>query len=432
MPGNGRDNILDRAAELRAKLVGDLRDRGLLKSALVESAFRSVPRHVFLPGIDLDEAYQDEAIPVKIEDGLPVSSSSQPAIMALMLEQLDVRPGQHVLEIGAGTGYNAALLAHLVGDEGRVATVEIDEGLAEAARQHLAEAGNEERVEVVCDDGGYGYPEGAPYDRIIVTAAAWDITPSWWTQLKDGGRIVLPISLRGPQVSVAFVQRGDMLESASVEPCGFMELRGEFAAPVPTLACGPEGSIKVQCELRPPPDPGAVEAWLAGPSSDLDTGLDVKPRDLGRGVEPWLALQEAGYCRALASGQGVEAGLLPVLFGYGGAAPARLTGGVISESGLCLLMRPPHEPLPTDLMAPGRFRLWLRCCGDDPPLGERVRSLVKTWHLVGRPGSGGLSLRVYPARYPVEPAFGEFVLPKRWTKVVARWAAGIADRHSLL
>src|SRR5215472_12001059 len=109
----------------RARLVDELRDSGRLTSRAVEAAFRAVPRHVFLPEMVATDAYQDEAFVIKTGDnGLPISSSSQPAIMAIMLEQLGLARGNRVLEIGAGTGYNAALMAFLVGTGGSVVTVD--------------------------------------------------------------------------------------------------------------------------------------------------------------------------------------------------------------------------------------------------------------------------------------------------------------------
>jgi protein-L-isoaspartate(D-aspartate) O-methyltransferase len=125
--------------------------------------------------VGIEDVYTDRAFPTKHADGRPISSSSQPAIMAIMLEQLALEPGQRVLEVGAGTGYNAALIAQIVGQGGQVVTIDIDEDLVSAARQHLAAAGFD-RIHVRCSDGGYGYPEGAPFDRIILTASAWDIS----------------------------------------------------------------------------------------------------------------------------------------------------------------------------------------------------------------------------------------------------------------
>ena len=129
--------------------------------------------------------------------------------MAIMLEQLNPQPGHRVLEIGAGTGYNAALMGHLVGDSGLVITVDIDDDLVESAREHLGSAGLH-RVSVVCGDGGLGYADRAPYDRIILTVGAWDIVPAWWKQLKLGGRLLLPLEVKGGvQKSVAFDRMDD-------------------------------------------------------------------------------------------------------------------------------------------------------------------------------------------------------------------------------
>src|SRR6266702_1895917 len=110
-------------------------------------------------------------------DGLPLSSSSQPAIMAIMLEQLGVAPGYRVLEIGTGTGYNAALIAHLVGERGTVVTVDIDADLVAKARANLDGAGYPDVI-VICGDGGFGAPGHADDDDIIVTAGAWDLAPA--------------------------------------------------------------------------------------------------------------------------------------------------------------------------------------------------------------------------------------------------------------
>src|SRR5512133_3946762 len=170
------------AVALNQALIDDLKNRGLIQTPSIEAAFRAVYRHQFLPGIPLEETYSDRAISVKQdESGQWLSSSSQPAMMAIMLEQLGLERGHKVLEIGTGTGFNAALMAHIVGEAGRIVTIEIDQDLADAAHKHLAETGFEQ-VQVVVTDGGYGYPDAAPYDRIILTVGAPDITPAWWSQ----------------------------------------------------------------------------------------------------------------------------------------------------------------------------------------------------------------------------------------------------------
>lgn len=212
---------------LRRKLVEDLRRKEFLRDDRVAEAFEQVPRHLFVPGRPLKHVYSDEAIITKTLDGAGVSSSSQPSIMAIMLQQLELVPGQRVLEIGAGTGYNAALLAQLVRDGGHVTTIDIDPQTAEEAQAHLraAGAGN---VAVVAEDGGYGYAPHAPYDRIIATASCWQIPQPWIDQLAEGGVLVLPFRLNGAHVSLALRKDGRELVSTRAAMCGFMPLRGAF------------------------------------------------------------------------------------------------------------------------------------------------------------------------------------------------------------
>ena len=142
-------------------MVAHLRERGSLTDPRVAAVLGRVPRHVFVPGVDLSEAYADEAIVTRYRDGWPVSSASQPAMVAAMLEQLRPPEGGSVLEIGAGTGYNAALLSALVGVSGRVVSIDIDPEVAEEARGHLAQAGAGD-VEVICGDGAQGGPAVPP------------------------------------------------------------------------------------------------------------------------------------------------------------------------------------------------------------------------------------------------------------------------------
>jgi protein-L-isoaspartate(D-aspartate) O-methyltransferase len=212
-------------AALRARLIEKLRTEGVLHDSAVAHAMETVPRHLFLPGLPLDQAYADIAVATHFEDGIPISSASQPAIVALMLRQLQPVAGMRVLEIGAGTGYNAALLAELTGSDGHVTTVDIDEPIAAEARTHLREAGYS-AVEVITADGAAGWPPHAPYDRIELTVGASDISPAWVEQLRDGGLLVMPLWMGASDVSIAFRRHGERLKSESLTPCGFMRLRG--------------------------------------------------------------------------------------------------------------------------------------------------------------------------------------------------------------
>ena len=182
---------------------------------------------VFLPDVPLERVYSGDAVITKQdEEGRPISSSSEVGIMIVMAHLLDVAPGQRILEIGAGTGYNAAVLAELVGERGAITTIDIDADIAALARQHLARAGVD-RVAVITADGWEGRADNAPYDRIEVTASVSDLSPDWIAQLADGGRIVLPFVLRaGMQAVLGLRKQGADLVSMRVVPGGFMRLRG--------------------------------------------------------------------------------------------------------------------------------------------------------------------------------------------------------------
>ena len=178
---------------LRTRLMERLRTQpGLLRDEHVTHALARVPRHRFLPGVPLEDAYADIAVPTHFTDGVAISSASQPTIVALMLQQLRPFAGMRVLEIGAGTGYNAALLAELAGPEGQVTTVDIDAEVAAEARAHLDNAGYR-AVTVITADGAGGAPARAPFDRIELTVGASDVSPAWSAQLIEDGVLVLPL-----------------------------------------------------------------------------------------------------------------------------------------------------------------------------------------------------------------------------------------------
>jgi len=249
---------------LNDRLVDRMKAAGDVRSPAVESAFRSVPRHHFLPGRNWGTAYRDDAIVTHLADGTEeaISSSSQPTMMAIMLEQLQVEPGMRALEIGAGTGYNAALLSKLTGDPALVWTVDVAEEFCAEARAHLREAGIE-GVHVECADGWEGWPEAAPYDRIIVTANAHDIASAWRDQLKGGGRLVVPWGAPGgSQRCLTFRCHGGRLVMVGQTMCSFMRMRGASGLPLEDIA-----QDKREDWLfpgQPAGDPASLVAYPAG------------------------------------------------------------------------------------------------------------------------------------------------------------------------
>ncbi|MDT7579075.1 MAG: protein-L-isoaspartate(D-aspartate) O-methyltransferase, partial [Pseudonocardiales bacterium] len=290
----------------RARLVDGLRD-GVLRTAAgrggrqpdpaIEEAFRAVPRHLFLPGVPVRRAYADEAVAVQAVDGVTTSSASQPSMVAIMLGQLDLRPGHRVLEIGAGTGYNAALMARIVGPDGRVVTVDIDADLVDGAARHLADAGVD-GVELICADGALGYAPAAPYDRIVLTVGSGDVRPEWVAQLAPGGRLLLPLAVRGTQLSVALDLGDDhVLRSASVNRCAFVRLRGLGAVPEDGVSV--DGLVLLPADERPVPA-RVVDAALSVTGRSRPAPPRLGAGDLWDGFGLWLALTAPGTCRLVA------------------------------------------------------------------------------------------------------------------------------------
>jgi protein-L-isoaspartate(D-aspartate) O-methyltransferase len=374
-------------ATLRAKLVEQLSIAGWIRTDAVASAFASVARHLFLPGVDPAVAYADEAVVTRTgADGRPLSSSSQPAVMAAMLEQLAVARGHHVLEVGAGTGYNAALLARLVGDRGAVTSIDIDLDLVERARRHLTAAGLPD-VTVVCADGADGWRENAPYDRIIVTAGASDLSPVWTEQLAEGGRLVLPLSLRGVQQSVAFDPAADHLMSVSVIDCGFMPLRGALAGRDPIRPLGEHPGLFLRLERDRAVDTLAIDNALTHPGDVLPIGVRVTPQEAMRGLALWLALQEPDVGQLAAVGAAADHARVPALIAIPGMTSTMV---LVGRSELAALV--PHDATGAETSA-----VAVRAYGPGADgLAERLAAHVRQWDAHGRPSTSALHIRAYP------------------------------------
>jgi protein-L-isoaspartate(D-aspartate) O-methyltransferase len=224
----------------RRRYVEEIRRDGAPLDAALASAFAAVPREAFVdggfqgrdggwvrPGDNgfLDTVYRDDVLITKVNDKVPVSSSSQPSLMALMLAALDARPGMRVLEIGAGTGYNAALLAEM-GVE--VVSVDVQPDVAERARAALDRAAVT-GVTVLHGDGYAGVP-GQRFDRVIVTVGVAGLSPHWLAQL-HGGHVVVPVEHAGTHpILVARGTPAGPVHAVPVCPAGFMSAAGPLTA----------------------------------------------------------------------------------------------------------------------------------------------------------------------------------------------------------
>ncbi|MCS7483059.1 ATP-grasp peptide maturase system methyltransferase [Umezawaea endophytica] len=254
-------------AALRARLADDLITGGAARDPRWLRAFREVDRHAFLPRffrqltdgrwgpVDAEDpdwlplVYRDRVCVTQLDGddgawgralgdgavhGVPTCSSSMPTIMAIMLEALEVERGHAVLEIGAGTGYNAALLCHALGDD-RVTTVDVDPGVLARARDHLAAAGF--RPTCVAGDGELGWPERAPYDRVLCTCAVSRVPTAWLAQTRRGGLVVTTLnrSIGAGLVRLVSDGRGGGRGRVLVEDGRFMPLRAHAQGWAPDL-----------------------------------------------------------------------------------------------------------------------------------------------------------------------------------------------------
>ncbi|MGH3911788.1 MAG: methyltransferase, FxLD system [Pseudonocardiaceae bacterium] len=316
------DVIAPDPVQLRAALADRIRNRGTFQSLQVEAAFRTVSRHLFLPGVDLWTAYAHQVVVTKrADDGSALSSASHPNLVAAMLEQLDVRPGQRVLEIGTATGINAALLAELVGPTGTVRTIEIDDELAAGARVALAAAGYR-HVEVICADGALGHPVHAPYERIIVTADAWDLPATWWQQLAVGGRLVVPLSLHGSGLarSVALdLQHGNRMVGNSALVCGFVPMRGSIVAQV-RRSLHLADDVILNLDASDPMDETALRQVLTYPAHEHWTGVVINHDEPVEHLDLWLVTLGCRFARLSVQPGARESGVVNPARRWAGAA----------------------------------------------------------------------------------------------------------------
>jgi protein-L-isoaspartate(D-aspartate) O-methyltransferase len=209
---------MDRHARERTHMVRSQIERRGLKDPRLLAAFETVPRHLFVPESHQYAAYNDGPIPIGHSQTI-----SQPYIVALMTALLQLQGNERVLEVGTGSGYQAAILGMLT-DE--VHTIEFLPELAAQADNLLKELGFD-NVHVHVGDGSLGWPEAAPYDGILVAAAAPDAPRALLGQLKDGGRLVLPVGGRSMQNLEVWVRKGDDFESRIETSVAFVPLRGQ-------------------------------------------------------------------------------------------------------------------------------------------------------------------------------------------------------------
>jgi protein-L-isoaspartate(D-aspartate) O-methyltransferase len=369
------------ADQRHEELVAQLRESTAVSRRVLE-AFERRPRHIFLPDVPLRAAYADDAIVTHDEGGVPTSSSTQPSLMARMIEQLELRPGDRVLEIGAGTGYNAAVMAEL---GAAVTSVELQAEVAEAAREHLraagvplldagaasaaAEGGSQATeagsVRVVTGDGA-APPPGA-YDRVIATAGCWALPDAVVSALADGGVLVAPLRLNGIELVLGLRREGDVLRGGHGIPCGFMPMRGGEERPW-RWKLGGGGVATADADLGVE-GRGALDRLLAAPGRPVEDPLALTDGEHALGALLWLGLQ----------GDPLIALVLP---GQGNRPPWTVGLDVLPASLLVIELAPGFATVASATLHGGEGAL--RTC----------LSGMAAWRAAGSPGPGALELTV--------------------------------------
>ncbi|WP_328478421.1 methyltransferase, FxLD system [Streptomyces sp. NBC_00377] len=402
------------AERLRNALVDQLRAGGHARTAAVENALRTVPRHVFVPDASLEDAYANAPVHIKYDtDGTSISCASQPGVVALMLDQLDAQPGERILELGAGTGYNAALLAHLVGESGHVTTLDVDDDLVEGARAHLAAAGLT-NVEAVTRDGALGYAEGAPYDRIIATVGAHGVPHAWMQQLAPGGRLLVPQRLKGTvSRSIAYEQRDGRWVSLGSEMNTFMPLRRGIADDdrrvIPLSA---DGTVRLQAPAGQNIDADALAEVLDQPRTEEWTGMMVRAMESPEWMELFVTCS-------------LPSGLIRMLFPQNAKStlltedPYPSSTAAVDKGAVTYLARRVSEK-----KTPEGDKLWeFGVIGHGPgsdELATKVADAIRTWDRAYRGREA--TFEIQPLDAPaIEQRPGLFALDTPLNRIVVDW-----------
>ena len=384
---SGKRDEDSQATAFRAALADRLTAEGAITTPEVAAAVRAVPRHLFTPGLPLEHAYANQVVFVKRDQqGVPTSSVSAPDIQAIMLEQAGIGPGMRLLEIGSG-GYNAALMAELAGPDGEVTTVDIDPAVTDRARRCLDEAGYAD-VRVVTADAEAGVPDGAPYDRIVVTVEAWDLPPAWIRQLTPRGRLVVPLFLHGMTRSLAFDREDDRLVSRSMRLCGFVKMQGIGSHADEGLRLN-DGDLTLDADdLHALPGAEQIEALLrtttVTPRAEHWSGVRVWRWEPWDTLPLWLATFFPGYCQLTVHVPGAPAASGPP--GAPGTEPlepalATATPAVATSTGFAHLTARARPD--------GRIELGAHAFGPDAePLAAAMAESVSAWSREQRLGSG--------------------------------------------
>lgn len=407
----------EQANGLRKALVDTLIASGHIVSPSIEQAMRTVTRHRFVPQATLAAAYANDIVAIKNDDtGTMISCASQPGVVATMLEQLQARPGERILELGAATGYNAGLLAGLVGSEGRIVTVDVDQDIVDGARAHLADAGFT-NVEVVLGDGALGWADGAPYNRIIATVGAHAVPAAWLDQLAPHGRLLAPQRLRGSVSRSIAWERTPAGHFASVSSAmnTFVPLRnGTADDPYTVIPLVADRSVRLQTNDEHTVDAAAFADVLTCPRHELWTDVRVQAGESPEYMELYLTLTlPNGLNQMPRTRQAIDNGLLT-------ADPYPSSTATFDGDGtITYLARRLSEHT-----TPSGGKLWdFGVIGHGPnaaALADEVATTMRHWNTTYRGKT--VAFELHPLDAHLVPGPGRFGWNTPLNRMVAHWS----------
>ncbi|MET9550985.1 methyltransferase, FxLD system [Streptomyces sp. NPDC006627] len=425
----------DEAVRLRHTMAQTVIDGGWAPSEPVRDALRTVPRHRFAPEVNLADAYDgsDRAVITRRDEtGRAISSVSAAWLQADMLESLRLGPGAIVFEAGSG-GYNAELLAHVAGPDGRVVSVDIDPWVVRRTRAFLTEAGSG-RVSAVEADAALGAPAHLVprdgFDGSVITYNCWDIAPAWREQLAEGGRLVLPLEMGGYTRAIAFERRGEVLHARRFTYCGFVRDQGQQARPAPLVPLL-DGALALRFDDGPSACTEGLEEALRGRRHEVATGVTMGATNSYFGsLQLYAVTTLPSFCRLVArQDPGEEAT---------GIAKDRDVPAILGEASLAYLI---HVQTKDGDSPQGKEWEWVvRAFGEQgPELAERLAATVRAWDLHIRADDNDQHadpvLTVHPAGTPDDALPAGDVLDKLHCRLVFRWPGrdvvlpGPVERH---
>ncbi|GGR59282.1 MULTISPECIES: methyltransferase, FxLD system [Streptomyces] len=406
------------AVRLRQAMAQMVIDGGWAPSEAVRNALRSVPRHRFAPEAALATAYDggDRAVITRRDEtGATLSSVSAAWLQADMLESLCLRPGAIVFEAGSG-GYNAELIAHVAGPDGRVVTVDIDPWVVRRTRRFLTEAGSG-RVIAVEADAAFGAPAHlvprGGFDADVITYNCWDISPAWREQLAEGGRLVLPLEIGGYTRAITFERRGEVLHTRRFTHCGFVRDQGRQARAVPVVPLL-DGGLTLHFHDSAPADTKGLEEALRGPRHEVATGITMGSGVYFGSLQLYAATTLPGFCRLHAHQDG---GVTAIAKDHD--APA-----IIGGTSLAYLtyVQTRHGERPEDK----EWEWVVHAFGEQGPrLADQLAATVRAWDRHIRADDNDRHadpvLTVYPAGTPDHLLPAGDLLDKERSRLVFRW-----------